>query len=101
MKGTCIICGCTESTPCFHVDDHRPCAWIDAQQDLCSCCSLQVIASPIDGTSATDMALVVRALRQALVENMVEIAELREVMAMNMLAVSNRPARGGLWTPGS
>ena len=98
MKGICIICDCTERNPCFHVDDQRPCGWIDSQQDLCSCCSLQLLASPID--DKTEMPLVFRALRAALVESMAEAAELREAIALNMLAASNRAAARVVWTPG-
>lgn len=37
MPGTCVICGCTELTPCVFetADELVPCGWANETQTLC------------------------------------------------------------------
>jgi len=35
--GTCKLCGCTDTTPCFH-PDHGNCWWITDDHEICSHC---------------------------------------------------------------
>ncbi|WP_221413138.1 hypothetical protein [Dysgonomonas sp. 521] len=36
--GECQICGCTETSACYH-PDYGNCWWVDENQDLCSHCA--------------------------------------------------------------
>jgi hypothetical protein len=35
-KGTCRICGCTDSTPCLIGFFDEPCVWADSTKTLCT-----------------------------------------------------------------
>lgn len=36
ISGICRLCGCTENSPCILGSDYETCAWVDAEQTLCS-----------------------------------------------------------------
>ena len=37
VQGVCRTCGCTDWTPCVHVD-MGPCTWADDSRTLCTFC---------------------------------------------------------------
>ena len=49
-RGTCRVCGCTETSPCLYWRHGvaQPCWWFDASETLCSHCAIPEIADSPD-----------------------------------------------------
>lgn len=49
-RGTCRVCGCTETSPCLYWRNGvaQPCWWFDASETLCSHCAIPEIADSPD-----------------------------------------------------
>lgn len=95
--GTCLKCGCTADRACIVGD--TACAWIDAQEDLCSRCAQQLALGPIQPATLPDAALVIRSLRAALFETADRLEVIQDLVERVFSAAAVAKETNQIWTP--